>query len=150
MRLEDEIKQTKFKNEYQKASINLIFTASWLNKLNAESLKPYNISIQQFNILRILRGMNGKPASVKLLTERMIDKMSNASRLVEKLKTKGLVQRVECSQDRRQVDVLITKKGLSLLEDASEVLEANVLKKFNNITKEEASAINSLLDKLRD
>ncbi len=149
MRLEDEIKQSKFKNEYQKVGINLIFTASWLNKINTESLRPFNISIQQFNILRILRGMSGKPASVKLLTERMIDKMSNASRLVEKLKTKGLVQRVECAQDRRQVDVLITKKGLSLLEKASDALESKIQEKLQNINEEEARTINTLLDQLR-
>ena len=78
MKLEDEIKQRHFISEYQKVGINLLFTASWINKINTEALKPFNISIQQFNILRILRGLGDKPASIKLLTERMIDKMSNA------------------------------------------------------------------------
>lgn len=149
MKLEEEIQQSKFKNEFQKVGINLLFTASWMNKVNTESLKPYNISIQQFNILRILRGMAGEPASIKLLTERMIDKMSNASRLVEKLKTKGLVQRVECPQDRRQVDILITKKGLALLEKASDDLESTLQYKMTNISEKEAKMLNDLLDRLR-
>ena len=88
MKIEQEIQQTVFESEYQKANINLLFTASWLNQKSAKALKPFNISWQQFNILRILRGMGDKPATIKILTERMIDKMSNASRLVEKLKQK--------------------------------------------------------------
>ncbi len=149
MKLEDEIKQSSFKSEQQKVSINILYTASWLDKHNSERLKPYNISIQQFNILRILRGMAGKPASIKLLTERMIDKMSNASRLVEKLKTKELVQRVECSKDRRQVDILITKKGLVLLEKASLDLESSLGNIFECLSDEEATLINDLLDRIR-
>ena len=149
MKLEDEIKQSRFKDEYQKVGINILFTASWLNKINSEALKPYNISIQQFNILRILRGLGGKPASIKLLTERMIDKMSNASRLVDKLKAKGLVERVECPKDRRQVDILITDKGLVQVEKASEELESNLLDSLSNLSEPEAKNLNSLLDKLR-
>ncbi len=149
MKLEEEIQQKSFKDEHQKAGINLLFTASWISKVNAESLKPFNISIQQFNILRILRGLGSQPASVKLLTERMIDKMSNASRLVEKLKTKGLVERIACPKDRRQVDIHITKKGLKLLEQSSENLEFNLKQKFSSLTKNEATLLNNLLDKLR-
>lgn len=149
MKIEEEIQQRQFKNEYQKAVINLCFTASWFDKINAESLKPYKISIQQFNILRILRGMAGKPASIKLLTERMLDKMSNASRLVEKLKQKELVDRIVCPQDRRQVDIFITPKGLQLLEEASEQLENSIETKTNNLSTEEAKQLNALLDQLR-
>jgi len=149
MKLEEEIKQHKFKNEYQKVGINIFFTSSWISKTNTEALKPYNISVQQFNILRILRGLAGQPASIKLLTERMIDKMSNASRLVEKLKTKGLVERVACPHDRRQVDILITKKGLALLDKASEDLETNLQDRLGGITEEEAKLLNDLLDRLR-
>ena len=149
MKIEKEINQTKFKNERQKAAINLIFTASWLNQLSAETLKPFNISIQQFNILRILRGMSPEPASVKLLTERMIDKMSNASRLVDKLKSKGLVERNSCPHDRRQVDICITRKGLRLIEKASEALESNHQDKLETITEEDAQLLNELLDRLR-
>jgi DNA-binding MarR family transcriptional regulator len=149
MKIEDEIQQRTFKNEYQKAGINLIFTASWLDKINADSLKPFKISIQQFNILRILRGMAGKPASVKLLTERMLDKMSNASRLVEKLKQKGLVERIACPQDRRQVDIFITDKGLKLLEKASDQLESGIESHMSTLSIAEAEKLNALLDQLR-
>jgi DNA-binding MarR family transcriptional regulator len=149
MKLEDEIKQSQFKSEYQKVGINLLFTASWMNKINTEALKPFNISIQQFNILRILRGLGNKPASIKLLTERMIDKMSNASRLVEKLKAKGLVERVACPDDRRQVDILITEKGLSQVEKASKALESNMQANLESLTESEAKILNGLLDQVR-
>ncbi|HMQ48058.1 MAG TPA: MarR family transcriptional regulator [Saprospiraceae bacterium] len=149
MKLEDEIKQSIFKNEYQKANINIAFTASWLSQHAAKALKPYGISIQQFNILRILRGMHPKPATIKLLTERMIDKTSNASRLVDKLILKQLVDRRECPMDRRQVDILITEQGLGLLEKASDDLETNMLHYMSGISTAEAATINQLLDKLR-
>lgn len=149
MRLEDEIKQNTFKNEYQKASINIAFTASWLSQQAARVLKPYGISIQQFNILRILRGMHPKPATIKLLTERMIDKTSNASRLVDKLKVKNLVDRRECPMDRRQVDIVITNHGLTVLEKASNELETSMLTYMARIDDREAALINQLLDKLR-
>lgn len=149
MKLEDEIKQTAFKNDHQKAAINVIFTASWLNQMHMETLKPFNISIQQFNILRILRGMKSNPASVKLLGERMVDKMSNASRLVEKLKAKGLVERNACPHDRRQVDICITKKGLQVTEKASQELELKQSETMKTISPEEATLLSEILDKLR-
>ena len=133
MKIEEEIKQKKFKDVYHKAHINVLFTASWLSKHSTDLLKPYHISIQQFNILRILRGLYPEPATVKLLTERMIDKMSNASRLVEKLKQKGLVERRVCPSDRRRVDVRITEDGLQLLGEVSSVLEDGL---NNKIQKE--------------
>lgn len=149
MRIEKEIQQTVFESEYQKANINLLFTASWLNQKSAQVLKPFNISWQQFNILRILRGMGDKPATIKTLTERMIDKMSNASRLVEKLKQKGLVERMSCPSDRRQVDILITKEGLSILDEASKAMENALSDISNNFSEEEAKTLNELLDRMR-
>ena len=110
-----EIKQSKFKTEYQKLGINLAFTASWLETFVARNLKAHKLTGPQYNVLRILRGQGKNPASINLLTERMIDKSSNASRLVDKLVAKDLVNRRECPTDRRQVDVVITKKGLDLL-----------------------------------
>ena len=127
VKLEQAIQQKQFKSEFQKAQINVLYTAAWLNQQATQSLKPYKISVQQFNILRILRGMHPEPATVKLLTERMIDKMSNASRLVEKLYQKGLVERKSCASDRRRVDIVITKKGLDLVAKASETLESATL-----------------------
>ncbi len=149
MRIEDEIQQKKFKSEYQKAHINILFTAAWLNQQNQQILKPLGISSQQFNILRILRGMHPQPASIKLLTERMIDKMSNASRLVDKLLAKELVQRNESGADRRRVDVLITSKGLQLLEKASIAVEDSLHQEMAMLSEQEAARLNELLDQLR-
>ena len=148
MEIGKEIKQAKFKNEHQKMLINILFTSSWLNALHANNLKPYGISTQQYNILRILRGQHPQPATVNLLIDRMLDKNSNASRLVEKLRLKKLIERAICPEDRRAVNVVITKKGMDLLAelDKQEVL---LLKALNNISKEEALQINDLLDKLR-
>lgn len=149
MKIEEAIQQKKFKSEYQKANINILFTAAWLTQHTTQVLRPFNISWQQFNILRILRGLNPEPATVKLLTERMIDKTSNASRLVEKLKQKGLVSREACPHDRRRVNVGITSKGLELLEKASELLENGYMKKLECISLEEAIELNRILDKMR-
>ncbi len=149
MRIEDEIQQKKFQSEYQKMHINILFTAAWLQQRTTKVLKPYGISSQQFNILRILRGMHPKPASIKTLTERMIDKMSNASRLVDKLMAKGLVQRSECNADRRRVDVLITAPGLELLQRASADVERLVQQDGLNLSEAEAASLNELLDRLR-
>ena len=149
MKIQDEIKQSKFKNQYQKAALNVLFTASWMNKINSDALKDYNISIQQFNVLRILKGMHPKPASVKILTERMIDKMSNASRLVDKLITKKLVVRKACPGDRRQVDVFITELGMKTVEEASITLEHSLFNSVNGITEKEAALLSDLLDRMR-
>ena len=150
MKIEQEINQSKFKSEYQKAHINILFTASWLSQQSSQLLKTFNMSWQQFNILRILRGMYPEPASVKLLTERMIDKMSNASRLVEKLKQKGLVERTECHEDRRRVNVRITELGLEILEQASNIMEQNLEGNMTSVSEEEAALLNDILDRIRD
>lgn len=149
MRIEDEIQQFNFKNIYQKLHINVLFTASWINQQSNQQLKTYNITWQQFNILRILRGSHPKPATVKLLSERMIDKMSNASRLVEKLRQKGLVERTECPMDRRQVDIKLTDKGLLLINEASETMESINAAQMNSLSEQEADFLNQLLDKMR-
>ena len=149
MRLEEEIQQSKFKDEYHKLGVNIIYSASWMSAMNLHILKNFNLSIQQFNILRILRGRHPEPASVKLLTERMIDKMSNASRLVEKLKQKGLVERTSCPEDRRQVDIAITDEGVKVVNHASKVLEEELDNILSVLTNKEAKQLNDLLDKMR-
>ncbi len=148
MRLEDAIKQKKFENEFQKAVVNILFTSGWVSAQSTQQLKPHGISIQQYNILRILRGQFPNPATVNLLIDRMLDKMSNASRLVEKLRQKELLERRECSMDRRQVDVIITDKGLALLAIIDEE-NKTYYQSTNHITKEEAQQLNELLDKIR-
>ena len=149
MRLEDEIKQKKFQSEFHKLSVNVIYSSGWMSTMNLSVLKKYNLSIQQFNILRILRGRHPEPATVKLLTTRMMDKMSNASRLVEKLSQKGFVERTPCSEDRRRVDIAITNKGMKVVNKASVILEKEIDKQLSNLTKKEAKQLNDLLDKMR-
>lgn len=149
MKIGKEIKQEKFKSEYQKMLINILFTSGWLSSKHALNLKPYGISTQQYNILRILRGQHPKPATVNLLIDRMLDKNSNASRLVEKLRLKKLVERAICPDDRRAVNVAITKKGLDLLIELEEQ-EENFIDQLKKISEKEAEQINLLLDKLRD
>jgi len=148
MKLESEIFQNDFKNKYVKAAVNLVYTFNWLNKFHVNKFKRYGLTPQQYNILRILRGQHPKPATVKLLKERMLDKMSDASRLVEKLRVKGLVERYICSSDRRNVDVIITEKGLELLKQIDET-EHEIKEYMSNLTEEETVLLNELLDKLR-
>lgn len=149
MRIEEEIVQAAFKNPLEKAKVNIAFTSNFLNRKMADILKPFDITIQQYNILRILRGQFPKPASITLLTDRMIDKMSNASRLVEKLLAKDLVDRTTCPEDRRQVEVLITEKGLELLAILTVELD-NKQSTGNNLTNKELALLSDLLDRIRD
>ena len=148
MLLEKEIEQTKFQSEYHKAAVNILYTYSWLNGKNVKFLKEYGISPQQFNILRILRGRYPKPATVNLLIERMLDKMSNASRLVDKLKKKGMTERKICNDDRRACDIIITGKGLDLLNSIDKKT-GSLDEMLKTITAEEAKELNRILDKLR-
>lgn len=148
MKLEEEIKQPKFKNEMQKLVLNLMFTSSWLSIRQIKFFRKYELSPQQFNVLRILRGQYPNPASVNLLMERMLDKTSNASRLVDKLELKKLVERKKCSVDKRRADVLITKKGLDLLEVLDKET-SSFEKDLFNISDADAKKMNELLDKLR-
>jgi DNA-binding MarR family transcriptional regulator len=112
-------------------------------------LRPYDLSPQQLNVLRILRGQRNKSVSIKLIQERMLDKMSNASRLVDKLNDKGLVQRIQSEIDRRQVKVSLTKEGNKLLTKIDKLLE-QFESQFDSISDDEAKQLNDLLDKLRD
>lgn len=148
MRIEDEIQQKQFKSEFHKAEVNLLFTASWKSSQSAALMKPFSLTLPQYNILRILKGQHPHPAPLKLLTERMIDKMSNTSRLVEKLNQKGLVTRKNCEENRRQVDILITEEGIRVCNEITTRLEEDLLRK-NNLTETEAKELNNLLDKMR-
>lgn len=149
MKIDKAIKSS-FTSEYHKAHINVLYSASWMSQSSTKLLKPYKISWQQFNILRILRGMHPEPATVKLLTNRMIDKMSNASRLVDKLMKKEYVERQTCTKDRRRVNIAITPLGLDVLAKASSEMEANIEKSMSSITEEEAKELNRILDKMRE
>lgn len=144
----EEIKQKEFANEYSKLLINVMYTASWLNGLQSSIFKEHTLTPQQYNSLRILRGQYPEAASVNLLKDRMIDKMSNVSRIVDKLKAKDLVTRKPCKQDRRQVDVKITDKGLKLLKVIDEQM-VDWEKNLHTISEKEAATTNALLDKWR-
>ncbi len=146
MRLEDEIMQKKFKSELHKLLVNIIYTGNWLNSAHSKFYKQYGLTPQQYNLLRILRGQHPNCATVNLLTERMLDKMSNASRLVEKLRKKEYVKRIECPRDRRRVEVTITNKGLKLLKEIDDI---EYEKNFNNLTIKETKQLNDLLDRFR-
>ncbi|MEJ2753640.1 MAG: MarR family transcriptional regulator [Chloroflexota bacterium] len=149
MKIEQEIQQKRFTDVYHKAHINVLYTSSWLNQHIHEVLKPFRISWQQYNILRILRGLSPRPASIKLLTRKMIDKTSNASRLVDKLERKGLVQRTTCPEDRRRLEVQLTEEGHALLATTSELMEVRLREQMSSLSHEEAQTLNELLDKMR-
>ena len=149
MKLEEELKQTRFRDEYHRVMLNIIYTGGWLELSTAHVLKAYDLSTQQFNVLRILRGSSPNPLNLLDIQERMMDKMSNATRLVEKLRQKGLLTRQQCDANRRKVDINITAKGLALLKELDPVMEKNHKHLVKRITKEEAIILSDLLDKLR-
>ncbi|MBC3538395.1 MarR family winged helix-turn-helix transcriptional regulator [Rufibacter sediminis] len=148
MKIEEEIKQSVFKDVYQKSYINVVYTANWLEQRQSAVFKAYGITLPQYNVLRILRGQFPKPATVNLLIDRMLDKTSNASRIVDKLEAKALVTREQCPSDRRTVDILITQKGLDLLQQMDE-LGNQGFSGLHNLTQYEAEQLNTLLDKIR-
>ncbi len=148
MGLQEDIKQTSFRNNYQKAVINIIYTNGWLEQKIKSFLKAYNLTPQQYNVLRILRGSYPEPLSTLQIRERMLDKMSDSSRIVDRLVLKKWVEKQPCSHDKRLVDVLITDEGLDLLGliDKEEKAIDNHLA---NLSPEEAETLNEILDKVR-
>ena len=148
MSLENDLQQEKFANEFNKAAVNILFTSSWLYNINAARLKAFDITPEQYNVLRILRGTHPQPMMLADITSRMIDKSSNATRLVEKLRQKGFLKREICEDNRRQVDISITDKGISILKKVDSE-ESEWLATLKNISKSEAQELNRILDKLR-
>ncbi|MFC0262610.1 MarR family winged helix-turn-helix transcriptional regulator [Fontibacter flavus] len=148
MRIEEAIKQKEFKDPYNKVVVNLLFTQGHIVSKQSSLFKPFGLSPEQYNVLRILRGQNGNPITVSSIQDRMLNKMSNASRLVEKLKLKNLVIREECPTDRRQVDILITDKGLEVLERLEAAIY-NLNRELVQLSEAEVEQLNFLLDKLR-
>jgi len=149
MKIEDEIKQKEFKSAYQKMTVNLLFTTNWLSASHTRILKPYGISVQQYNILRILRGQHPNHINMGAILERMLDKSSNVTRLVDKLEAKNFVTRTSCAEDKRKFEVKITEEGLTVLKKLDKVtLDFTNFKE--QISEEEALKISDLLDKIRD
>ncbi|HVZ55736.1 MAG TPA: MarR family transcriptional regulator [Chitinophagaceae bacterium] len=148
MGIDKDIHQYNFRNDRQRASVNLLFTYGWMMEQIKQFLAPYDLTPQQFNILRILRGSYPHPLSTLQIRERMLDKMSDTSRIVDRLVSKGFVKKGTCKKDRRLVDVLISEKGRRLLEQLDahqEQLDSIV----GNLSQKEAAALSDLLDKIR-
>jgi DNA-binding MarR family transcriptional regulator len=147
MSLEKDINQAKFRTEHQKVIINIIYTYNWMNERLKSFFEKEDITPQQFNILRILRGA-ATPISTSQIRQRMLDKMSDTSRIVDRLITKALVKKMVCAGDKRMVDVTITPKGKKLLEklDAFELTMDAVA---GSLTETDAKSMNKLLDKMR-
>lgn len=148
MGIDQDIRQNKFRNEYQKAGLNLMYTYGWVMERIKEVFASEDITPQQFNILRILRGSHPQPLSTLQIRERMLDRMSDTSRIVDRLIAKGLVKKAVCKTDRRLVDVIISDKGKKLLErlDKRQDELDNIV---GNLSEKEAASLSILLDKLR-
>jgi DNA-binding MarR family transcriptional regulator len=149
MKLEDEIHQKTFKSPQQKLAINILFTSNWLNSKYEHIFKGLDLTHQQYNVLRILRGQNPKPCSLKYIKERMLDKMSDTSRILDKLVSKGYASREVCPDDRRSINASISEKGLALLKklDFIDDITGDI---FKNLPANKIEKLNELLDNLRD
>lgn len=149
MGVKEKIKQSKFADNREKAVVNITYTQSYLSGCFNSVLKDHKISMQQFNVLRILKGQHFNPVSVLEISSRMLDKMSNASRLIDKLCTKELVIKKTSEGDRRQVDITLTSKGILKLDELN-MLVRGVLQEHNNLSEVEYDHLNKLLDKFRN
>lgn len=149
MKLEEEIKQEKFKSEHHKLMINLLFTSSWLQRMQLSLLRPYDLTPPQYNILRILRGAKGELLNLGEITSRMIDRSSNTSRLIDKLVIKKWVSRKTCPDDRRQSEICITKEGLNVLEQLDKPIDS-ITEQFHFLSVKETKEVNQFLDQLRN
>lgn len=149
MTIEEEIKQSKFRSVQQKAILNILFTSNWIQNKQKEFFEPFGITGQQYNILRILRGQHPNRISGAEIKNRMLDKNSDVSRLLDRLIGKNLVSKSQCPNDKRASDIAISKEGLGLLEKLDATIN-NLDIKINSLTIEEANLLNALLDKSRD
>lgn len=149
MKLEEELQQKSFKNEYHKLALNIMFSFHWLSGRSQSLFKDKEITAQQYNVLRILRGQYPKPSSIKLIRERLLDRMSDASRMIDKLVEKKLVERSVCLTDKRSTNVLITAKGLAILESL-DFIDDTIMGHLKALDEKEALLLNTLLDKMRD
>lgn len=145
MKIEKEIKHN-FSSPQQRALTNIIFTSNWVLNRIASALKPTNLSLQQFNVLSILYGQPDYTASVNLITDRLIDRMPNTSRLLNKLMEKGLIEKEKNSTDLRVVSIKLTKNGVILKKKARTIIDSILV----NLTDEEANSLNDMLEKVRD
>lgn len=150
MKLENLISQSKFDFEQEKLMINIIYSANLFNLLTTRLFKPFDLSPQQYNVLRILRGQKGNPISLMEIEKRMLDKSSNGSRLIDKLISKEFIIREASKEDRRRVEIIITSNGLSVLSKIDLILNKMNKRLENLVSCEEAQSANQVLDKIRD
>ena len=148
MQLQKEIQTSRFESGYQQAIVNVVYTSNWCNDQLKQALVPYNITTQQFIVLRILRGQHPKPCTISLLKSRILDKMCDASRIVDRLVQKELVLKSMNKSDKRAADILITEKGLEMLQQMQGTIDLSA-PVSSNLTLEEAELLNALLDKMR-
>lgn len=148
MQLQKEIQASRFESLHQQAVVNVVFTCNWCNDRFKQAMLPYGVTTQQFNVLRILRGQHPKPSTINLLKTRILDKMCDASRIVDRLVQKQLVVKKPNATDKRAVDILITEKGLTLLKQMDQEVDLSA-PASENLTEEEAEQLNFLLDKMR-
>ncbi|MBL7471613.1 MarR family winged helix-turn-helix transcriptional regulator [Robertkochia sediminum] len=148
MKIEDLI-QSENLPEGRRTVISIIYTANMLSEESAAVLKPFKLTLPQFNVLRILRGRKGKPANLSSIQKRMVNKMSNTTRIVDKLIEKGLAERTICPENRRKVEITITKAGLSLLAKIDEPMDSVNREAIAGLTPDEVQTINNLLEKIR-
>ena len=134
----------------KKTVLNISYSSIWMRDVIASTLKPFDISIEQFNVLRILRGQKGNPTNLQDIQNRMISKMSNTTRLVDKLILKGFVERFTCKDNRRKVEIFITKTGLDILNQIDPKVEKAEQEITSNLSQSELETLNRLIDKLRD
>jgi len=150
MLIEKEIRQkTSFRNEYHRAAVNLIYTGKWLIYKHAKLFEQYHLSLQQYNVLRILRGRYPATATIKYIKKRMLDKMSDASRIVDVLVKRELISRVQNVKDRRKVDILILQNGIDVLNKI-ESFNSKMDNFLASLDTTEVKQLNQLLDKLRN
>lgn len=149
MNIEESIQQKSFKSPQQKAMINIVYTGLWIQSQQSELLRSFDISLQQFNVLRILKGVYPEAHTIQSIKSRMLDKTPNTTRLIDKLEKKGLVCRERCTEDRRVIYVQITEEGLKVVNKMTHTL-TNSFTAHHSLSDEEAELLSDWLDKMRD
>ncbi len=149
MNIEQELQMKRFESDEQKASLNVLFTASWMKSRINQWLKDYDLTHEQLNVLRIVRGQRSKPVCVRDISERMIDRNSNTTRIIDKLEAKSLVRRSQSEEDRREMVIILTNDGKELLKKVDAGFQ-NTNFRMAALTQAEAQVLSALLDKMRE
>lgn len=149
MKIEDELKTNRFKNEQHKAILNIYFTSYWFKTLVTSALKPFGITPEQFNVMRILKGSEETPLCVKSIAERMIERNSNVSRIIDKLESKAYIKKSNSEKDRREVTISLSSSGNEVLQNINQIIDS-LQENSIHLEEHEAKELNQLLDKMRD